>query len=94
MCEQCKNNEPDMYPDLGKGAMMDIHVKKLWVTADKEQGMRIAQKRHVTYMGPEGVESRDETQCIYVGWNDLEETIRMMLAMKMKVEDDNDTPDP
>jgi hypothetical protein len=39
-------------------------------------------------MGPEGVLSREETHCIYVGWPDVEEVMTMIIALQMKVEND------
>lgn len=89
MCDSCKSNEPKLYPDLGPGSMLQIKIEDTIVSADRDQGLRILQKRHVDYMGPIGVESREETQCVYVGWADVEEVLSMMIALKLKVEDLN-----
>jgi hypothetical protein len=82
-----------MYPDLGQGSMMDIKIGRTWFTADKQQGMRVAQSREVTYMGPKGVETRKETQCVYIGWKDLDESLVMMIALQRKAEENDDTTD-
>jgi hypothetical protein len=68
--------------------MLQIKIKDTVVSADRTQGLRILQNRHVDYMGPEGVESREETHCIYVGWPDVEEVMTMIIALQMKVEND------
>jgi hypothetical protein len=88
MCRVCGDNEHKLYPDLGKGSMLQIKIHDTVVSADKTQGIRILQNRTVDYMGPEGVLSREETHCIYVGWPDVEEVMTMIIALQMKVEND------
>ncbi len=93
MCDLCKKNEDSMYPDLGQGASMYIDIDNTWFTALRGRGIRIAQKRTVDYMGPEGVEKREETQCVYIGWDDVEDTLKKMLVLSMKEADREDPTD-
>lgn len=85
MCEQCSKREPELYPDLGPGSMMDIKIEQTMVTGDATQGIRILQKRKVDYMGPEGIESREETQCVYIGWFDLHPLFHDILAVRERI---------
>lgn len=89
MCDLCKSAD-DMYPDLGEGAMMDIAIDKTCISDDNKQGVRIAQIRKVTYMGPDGVMSRDETQCVYIGWNNLKAMTMLLIAAEIKHKKDKD----
>lgn len=89
MCRVCGNNEHKLYPDLGPGSMLHVNIHDTVVSADKDQGLRILQNRHVDYMGPVGVDSREETHAIYIGWADLQEVLTMMVMLKLKVENDD-----
>lgn len=89
MCRVCGDNEHKLYPDLGPGSMLQTHIHNTVVSADKDQGLRILQNRTVDYMGPEGVETREETHCVYVGWPDVKEVVSMMIMLQIKVEEQN-----
>lgn len=69
MCENCSDFNEKKYPDLGDGSA--IHFDKLedtGLSADRELGLRVFQERDVTYMGIEGVVSKNEIECVYIPW--------------------------
>lgn len=92
MCELCKKHEDELYPDLGDGAFLEVENKKTWLSADPQQGIRIAQTRHVTYMGPEGAIERPETACVYVAWETLRPFILNLIAVE--ITRNHETPNP
>lgn len=71
MCDDCRDFNEKKYPDLGSGSMLSPELHETGMNADAELGLRIWQTRKVSYMGPEGVESREEVECIYLPWHSI-----------------------
>lgn len=77
MCEKCAKLNKELYPDLGESSSLFVKEIKdtVWSAPHGMDGLRFVQQRTVEYMGMEGVEVREETQCIYIPWSDLLEMI-------------------
>jgi hypothetical protein len=77
MCEKCVEINKRLYPDLGEGA--ELHVREikdtLFNAPHSMDGIRFVQDRVVDYLGPEGVETRNELHAIYIPWTDLLELL-------------------
>jgi len=78
MCKLCDDN--NIGPDLGHGGFIKTDIDATWLSVDPQTGIRIAQKRETTYIGPKGSEVREETESIYVGWNDIHDMILTLIA--------------
>jgi hypothetical protein len=70
MCDYCASFDDELYPDLGdEGNFLSVDHKNAIIGMNidsEEEAVRIAQKRTVTYAGEKGVETREETQCVYI----------------------------
>ena len=72
MCENCREFNEKKYPDLGDGGVLDFAGElETGMNADPELGIRIWQERRVTYMGPDGVISKPEADCVYLPWHTI-----------------------
>lgn len=77
MCEKCVEINKRLYPDLGEGAELHVReIKDTFFSAPHSMaGIRFVQDRTVDYMGPEGVETRNELHAVYIPWEDVLELI-------------------
>lgn len=77
MCERCIEINKRLYPDLGENSQLHVReIKDTFFNAPHSMdGIRFIQDRIVDYMGPEGVETRNELHAVYIPWDDLLELI-------------------
>lgn len=86
MCDNCRDWDEKLYPDLGEGAFLTVDPETITtaMNEDPAYGVRISQERDVSYVGPEGAVTRHEIQSVWIPWNIIEDAATGLIGMDLK----------